>query len=294
TEDEYFNRKDDDFHIKKERVKVALFEYLYYFEMNPHIIIEEEQDAENIIWNGHNKDDGDDADGEIDEDGMLPKVQMHPEDDNELAHRIIIRLTIMLAHLRATVSVWDTSGQGSDYSYTLANIEDPSRAMTQMRNLARGHALSQGRTSISMDDIPIIIHTVLSTATIERVRLFELLVKHKGILKTSIICDSLNIAPPTARHTMTELKATKLVDDITDKEVYNAEMKIQLKSKFVWFLTDEFRILKEIYPPHRRTKIESVGITEQNTVNEEHSYNVPSSIRNKPACGGVFFFQSPQ
>lgn len=97
--------------------------------------------------------------------------------------------------------------------------------MTQMPNLARGHALSQGRTFITMEDIPIVIHTVLSSATIERVRLFELLITHKGVLTTSIICDSLSTSPPTARKTMTELRATKLVDDITDKEPYNSEMK---------------------------------------------------------------------
>ena len=290
TEDEYFDRKDDDFHIKKQRVKAALFEYLYYFEMNPHIIIEEEQDVESIIWNGHN-DDKDESGKDFDEDGMLPKVQMHQEGDDELAHRIIIRLALMLAHLRATVPVWDTSGtQGSDYAYTFANIEDPSRAMTQMRNLARGHALSQGRTTVTMDDIPVVIHTVLSTATTERVRLFELLIENKGVLTTSIICDSLNTSPPTARRTMTELKATKLVDDITEKEPYNAEMKIRLKSKFAWFISDEFKTLKEKCPPHTHAKIESVGTNEDNVSNAEC---VPYYFRNDSVRGGIFSFSPP-
>jgi hypothetical protein len=47
--------------------------------------------------------------------------------------------------LRAIVFTWETKDtQGSEYAYAMAIIEDPSRAITQLRNLARGHALSKG------------------------------------------------------------------------------------------------------------------------------------------------------
>jgi uncharacterized protein YifN (PemK superfamily) len=93
---------------------------------------------------------------------------VEPEKDDELSHRVIIRVGKLLAHLRAVVPVWDTKGtQGTEYAYAIAIIEDPSRAMTQLRNLARGHALSQGRKYITLDDIPIVIHTALSTASIK-------------------------------------------------------------------------------------------------------------------------------
>lgn len=100
--------------------------------------------------------------------------------------------------------------KGSDYAYTIANIEDPSRAMTQLRNIARGHALSQGRDYITLEDIPIVVNVVLSTASIERVRIFELLIAYKGGLATSEIVKSLSTTNPTARRTMTELKAIDL------------------------------------------------------------------------------------
>ncbi len=291
TENEYFDRRQDDFHIKRQLVKSALFEYLYYFEMNPNIIIEPEQDTESMIWNGDAKD--------LDtnnEDGMLPKIEMHPEGDDPEAYRMIIRLAMMLAHLRASVQVWDAGTQGSDYNYTFAHIEEASRAITQMYNFARGNALKQGRLSITIDDIPIVIHTVLSTASNERVKLCELLIEHKGILTTSIVCASLDISPPTARRTMTELKATKLVDDITGPEGYNFEMKIQLKSKFNWFLTDEFKKLKEQlfidingyplkekYPPKKQEKQENTEQTEESPIEVGH---VPNNARNDSLLGG--------
>ena len=101
---------------------------------------------------------------------------------------------MLLANLRAIAPTWETKGtQGAEYAYTLAQIEDPSRAITQLRNLARGHALSKGRKYITLDDIPIVIQTALSTATLERVRTFELLVAMRGTLTTTQIVESLNI-----------------------------------------------------------------------------------------------------
>ena len=77
-------------------------------------------------------------------------------------------LAKLLAHLRCVVPTWETKGtQASDYAYTIATIEEPDRAITQLRNLARGHALSQGRNYIIIEDIPIIVKVVFSTASMK-------------------------------------------------------------------------------------------------------------------------------
>jgi hypothetical protein len=222
TEDYYHNTRTDNFIEKEQEIRTALFEYLTYFEMNPEATMEVE-------------------------DG-LPKISIDIDKDEELADRIIIRLSKLLARLRAIVPTWETKDtQGSEYAYTIAKVEDPSRAITQLRNLARGHALSQGRTHFTIQDIPIIIHTALSTASIERVRIFDILIANNGSLTTSQICEFLNTTPPTARRTMTELKATGLVqmDETKSNDGYNTTSLITLKSEFDWFLSDEFTELKE-------------------------------------------------
>ena len=62
---------------------------------------------------------------------------------------------MLLSHLRGSVPTWDTShSQGSEYAYGIATIEEPSRAITQLMNLAKGHALSQGRNFITNEDVP--------------------------------------------------------------------------------------------------------------------------------------------
>jgi hypothetical protein len=219
-EDHYFNQKDDDFANKVRMISQALSEYLDYFQANPFIVFEPENE--------------------------LPKIELDNTKDEELAHRYIIRLGKLLAPLRAIVPTWETRDtQGSEYAYAMAIIEEPSRAITQLRNLAKGHALYKGRNYIKVEDIPMLIQVVLSTCSIERETIFEILIENKGFLKTSQIVDSLNITKPTALRTMTELKATGLVTmyDVNPDE-YNSEKEICLKPEFEWFLSDKFAELR--------------------------------------------------
>ncbi|HKR57393.1 MAG TPA: hypothetical protein VJR67_00810, partial [Candidatus Nitrosopolaris sp.] len=104
-----------------------------------------------------------------------------------MACKHIIQLAQLLGPLRAAVPTWKTEDtQGSSYAYAIPNIEEPSRAITILRNLAAGHALSQGRDHITIEDIPMVIQVVLSTASLERSKIFDLLISNNGYLKT---CD---------------------------------------------------------------------------------------------------------
>jgi hypothetical protein len=202
---------------KVQAISQSLSEYLDYFDANPTITFE--------AGNENNK---------------LPKIQLAETKDEDLAHRYIIRLGMLLAPLRAIVPTWETKDtQGSEYAYAMAIIEDPSRAITQLRNLTRGHALSKGRNYIKVEDIPMLIKVVFSTCSIERQTIFEILLEHGGAMTTSQIVDSLNITSPTARRTMTELKATGLVSmyDVSPG-TYNSEKEISLKPEFKWFLSE--------------------------------------------------------
>jgi hypothetical protein len=212
--------QNDDFSSKVKEVQEALFDYLKWFEIGPEMIIEKQSG--------------------------LPKMQWNFEKDDKQTLIYIIRLARLLAHLRGVVPTWETKGtQGCDYAYTIATIEEPDRAITQLRNLARGHALSQGRNYITIEDIPLIVKVVLSTASVERVVIFNLLLAHRGRLTTSIITESLNTTTPTALRTMTEFKALGLVDM---KEA-EGNRKIVLKSEFEWFVSEDFDKLREGFEP---------------------------------------------
>ena len=168
-----------------------------------------------------------------------------------------------------------------------------------MRNLARGHALSQGRTYIAMDDILIVILTVLSTASTERVTIFDLLLGNGGVLTTSQICDFLDTSKPTALRTMTELKVAGLVDVSSKQESEdqnnNAAKEMRLKEKFEWFLSDEFKQLresntvqrcKEKCPPHTRDSGQTEILQWYDSITGENNDEKPQDLQKRALRGG--------
>lgn len=216
----------------------------------------------------------------------LIKVEWDSTRDDKQSLLFIIRLAKLLAYLRGVVPTWETRDtQGSDYAYTFATKEEPYRAMIQLRNLARGHASSQGRNYIAIQDIPIVIQTVLSTASRERTIIFDCLLKNNGKLTTDEIKESLNITAPTALRTMTEFTALELVDKITLGREENAPIQIQLKDDFSWFLTDEFRELRsgfgeeyiKEYLEEKQAKKSKTEAGESLDENKEHKEKIPPS-----------------
>jgi hypothetical protein len=119
---------------------------------------------------------------------------------------------------------------------------------------------------------------VLSTASIERVTVFDLLLAYKGKMTTSQIANSLNISNHTAHRTMTELKALGLVDMTKESEANNSEYQITLDPKFDWFLTKEFLQLREGFIPSDNSEYLNKGNGKTTTdIEKELEEKYPSS-----------------
>jgi len=212
---------------REQKVQLALFEYLKWLEIRP--------------------------DMETDKESSLQKISWDYSKDDEDALRYIIKLANLLSRLRGVAETWEPRGtQGSDYGYTIPMIEHPSRAMTQLYSLARGHALSLGRNYVTKADLPIVIKVVLSTGPIQRVKILDKLLSDGNEWTTSQITSSLEISRPTALRTMTELTILGLVDmypkiGTEDADMHiNEEKKIWLKDKFKdWLSTEEFKKLRK-------------------------------------------------
>ena len=88
----------------------------------------------------------------------------------------------------------------------------------------------------------------LSTAPVERCRLFDQLLNHTNArLTTKEFAELRGVHPDTARRTMTELKIVGLVNIYKNDTHEKDTWEIQLKDEFDWFLTDDFRIVKMDY-----------------------------------------------
>jgi hypothetical protein len=229
-EDIVYLLQQDDFRKRLEIVSKAFYDYLEYLESCP--IMKPDPDMNGVSrleWNAA--------------DPLETEPQFY-----------IARLSKLLAHLRGTVSTWETMGsQGLEYAYSTAYIEDKTRAATQLYNLARGHALSQGRTQITIDDdLPLIVKVVLSgAASIERVKVLSVLLAKtdQPYLNVDDITDVTGTSEKTAKKTMAEFKALGLVDLVRLTEGDNGEIQIRLKDGFKWFLSEGFRKLKGDYMP---------------------------------------------
>ncbi|MFZ0897108.1 MAG: hypothetical protein WAZ77_21620 [Candidatus Nitrosopolaris sp.] len=163
SEDYYLENMKVNFQGKIEEIRAALYEYLAVFEVNPDIVPSEEGP---------------------------PKIPMNYGKHEELTCKHIVKLAQLLGPLRAAVPTCRTEDtQGSSYAYSIPNIEEPSRAITILQKLAAGHALTQGRDHITIEDIPIIIQIVLSTASLERSKIFDLLISNDGYLKTRDVAE---------------------------------------------------------------------------------------------------------
>ena len=221
--------QEEDFPIRIRKVKIALFEYLETLESCPNM--------------------------QMNPGSGIPKLNWNSKDPrNEQAQRYIIYLAELLAYLRGTVSTWKTEdSQGLDYAYASRNVEHPRRAITQLHNLAKGHALSQGRDHITVDDdLPLITKVVLSgAASIDRVKVLNALLdkKDRGYMDVKELMEVINTSDTTAKKAMAELKALGLVDIIELGDDGRPLLQMRLTDNFEWFYTEEFKKLKGDYTP---------------------------------------------
>lgn len=221
--------QQDNFRERFKIVKQALFDYLECLESCPSMEIEPESGIPKLQWNS-------------------------TDPRQEQAQRYIIYMAELLAYLRGTVSTWKTEDtQGLDYAYTSRNVENPERAITQLHNLAKGHALSQGRDHIAVyDDLPLITKVVLSGAvSIERVKVLNALLAKPECeyMTVNELAEVINVSDTTAKKAMAELKALGLVDIIELGEDGRPLLQMRLKDNFVWFYGEEFKKLKGDYTP---------------------------------------------
>jgi hypothetical protein len=148
----------ENFTSKYRAIEEALFDYLRWFEVGPTLL-------PRTPLSPH-----------------LRKIEWDSEKNDVDAMQCISNLALLLGYLRREgrayipdkYIVMDSADDEKEqkYSYFTGEVEDIKRAGQVLTNLARGHALSIGRNYITMEDVGIVVKTVLSTSRIERVKAF--------------------------------------------------------------------------------------------------------------------------
>lgn len=180
--------------------------------------------------------------------GELPDgIEWQRNQDSQDFLRIISRCAKILARLRAPINVWKerwTEDEKENYTYTEPVIEKPDRINQLFYNLARGHALSQGRSQINESDLAVVIDITLDSAPRTRANLFRLLLENGGELLTNQVMASLTCSHTTAHKEMETLKILGVVQVDEGFGISGQEKNMVLKEEFNWFLSAECKKIK--------------------------------------------------
>ena len=241
--------KDNELPEKKQKLEEALLDYLKIIDAAP-------QTEEIIV---------------LDETNGNPKIKWDQTKDDDSVLDCISNLANLLAALRGTVFTSFSKTRKStkvnnkndsndneihngdyiqteqiDYDIEPSVTEDAARAVIQLRNLALGNAIAQGRNYLTKDDAKLIITVCFSTTKIYRAKILDLLLENNGELTTSQITTGLDISKPHALQTMQEFDALKIGTISSISSYEKSERKIKLNNEYSWFLTKEF---KQFYKP---------------------------------------------
>lgn len=112
--------------------------------------------------------------------GGIKSVFWNKRADDKKLIKLIVELGKLVAVLRGSVEISEVKAEEGEvaYTYNIPIKEDPKRAINILYNIARGHAIINGRLQLSVEDIEPIVHIVLSSAPYERVKLFTLALKN--------------------------------------------------------------------------------------------------------------------
>lgn len=180
------------------------------------------------------------------------KIDWNSANESDELLELIVLVAKVVSRLRGKTNVAiDLFTKETHHSEVI--IEEPDRCIQALYTLARGHALIQGRTQITIADLPVVIDVGLSSAPWERVKTFAyLLTKPGASVTTSELAGDFKWARSTAIRAMKTLEILGLVD-LTEESVQTkggpqTGYVMKLKDVFGWFKSPEFQKLWRLKP----------------------------------------------
>jgi hypothetical protein len=175
------------------------------------------------------------------------KIEWGSTEDPNLIIEKAVLLATLVTRLRGKINVVvkeEFGGEKTYYSEPI--IEEPERCIQALYTLMRGHALIQGRTQITVDDLPMVMDVALSSAPWDRIIAFSYLLSREKIATKELMTD-LKCSRNRAIRTMKTLELLELVSLEEEKiSTYGGEQIgyiMRLRDEFNWFKTAEFRKL---------------------------------------------------
>ena len=172
----------------------------------------------------------------------LYSVEWDPIIDREYL-KDIINVAQLVRLLRAPLSVWtEKSDDGGEslYEFSLPTPEMPKRLINLLYNLAKGHAILNGRKKINQADINLIYKVGFSSMPYDRTVFFEQIISNNGALSTTDVEQKMQIGKKAAIKLMKTFEILGMCNSVyEDMDLANGKTgrkvnQIRLKDKFMW------------------------------------------------------------
>ena len=152
-------------------------------------------------------------------DGMKRNMVWDNTKNEEVAIDLIVECADFLKKIRANILIWEDE-HSHELEHETPLIEKPYRIMNILTNLAKGHAITEGRDFINLEDIPCVVKVAFSSMPENRRKLFKFLIKHLDTLMfdAEIIGTEINCGNKQALKTLETLEKLEIL-----KEIYNEE-----------------------------------------------------------------------
>ncbi len=189
-------------------------------------------------------------------------VTWNKKDDSTEVRVIISRCAKLLAHLRGTVNVWGDDDGSDKQHHTNVVIEKPTRINQLLYNLARGHALVCGRTTVAKEDLWPCIELTLNSAQYNRIKLIEALIEYSGTINTGVVEEAINCSNPTALKEIETFRVLGIVnvESVNDGSVGRPEKIVSLVDDFLWFCSDDCKNIRALRPERKNNLNETGGV----------------------------------
>lgn len=181
-------------------------------------------------------------------------VSWDKEQDQQNHLEEIAIMAKLVAGLRGTINVWQEEGRDG-FNYTAPQIEKPDRINQLFYNLARGHAVLCSRTKLEDEDIAVVLRVALSSAPMERVKFFKLLISNNGVLEVEDVVNELGFSYKTALRLVKVFEHLGIVQDSLITKGYHVDedtprkagRSVELLPCFSWFVGKRFKELKTLF-----------------------------------------------
>jgi hypothetical protein len=148
-------------------------------------------------------------------DGYKRNLRWDNTKNEKVTAEVIVSCAEILKRIRAPLVIWKESDE-KDFEYETPLIEKPYRIINILGNLAKGHAISEGRGYLIEDDLPVVVNVTLSSMPENRRKLFHILVKNLNIdvWNAELVKEKVNCGEKKALQVLATLQKLGLLEEI--------------------------------------------------------------------------------